>query len=44
MGLSYEAANFVRQLHSCFEDILTKIKKSNIMVEITIRSKQKKVV
>ncbi len=34
MGLSYEAANFVRQLHSCFEDILTKIKKSNIISNI----------
>ena len=34
MGLSYEAANFVRQLHLCFEDILTKIKKSNIISNI----------
>lgn len=27
MGLSYEAANFVRQLHSCYEDIFDKNQK-----------------
>lgn len=27
MGLSYEAANFVRQLHSSFEDVFDKNQK-----------------